>query len=78
MSEQQTIVYRQYVEPKRRTVRNVVLSGDRVAEVNRQPSCSYNNETYYHTARLVTVRDRRTQWYCRAQWDDSGNSDWLT
>lgn len=80
MSERiQTLVYRQYVAgpkagPK---VRNRVLAGDRTKEINGQPSYSVGNQTYYHVARLVTSRDRRSLWYADAQWDDLGNSDWL-
>lgn len=71
----QTLVYRQYADGTK--VRNRVLAGDRTVEVNGGLTHSVGNQTYYHVARLITRRDRRSLWYADVQWDESGNSRWL-
>ena len=56
-----------------------IMDGDRVEEFNKQPSWSgTNGVTYYHTARLITRRDRTTMWYARARFDATGNSEELS
>lgn len=75
--ETQTLIYRQYINggPK---IRLSIVSGDHVDRINGGPSYSYNGQTYYGVARILTTRDRAAQWYANAEFDDQGNSDWLT
>ena len=71
----QTLVYVVTAETEKK-YRSCVISGDVVESIIISPSWSGSNGvSMYNTARLVTARDRKSQWYKNAQFDELGNSN---
>jgi hypothetical protein len=54
-----------------------IVAGNKVQEINKSPSESYNGNTTYCTGKIVTAAMLKSQWYKNTQFSECGDSDWL-
>ncbi len=69
--EEQTLVYTHPVGTGKK-YRRLIKAGNQVDQINSGPTYSYGGSTYYLSARIITNRDKKSQWYQNVRFDSDG------